>query len=124
LCSQKHLLGKDGEQVALAHLIKLGYTIETRNYRCPFGEVDIIARDHGILAFVEVKTRRSQRFGTPKEAVDFRKQQRINRIALYYLAGLGQGESEELCRFDVVSISLEPKAGWMVELIKDAFPLL
>ena len=110
--------------MALSHLTKLGYVIEARNYRCPFGEVDIIARDSGILAFVEVKTRQSDRFGTPKEAVDFQKQQRLNRIALYYLASQGERAEQEMCRFDVVSVSFAPERGWMVELIKDAFSLL
>ena len=110
--------------MALSHLISLGYKIETKNYRCPFGEIDIIAKDKGVLAFVEVKTRLSQRFGAPKEAVDYHKQQRLIRIALYYLACLGKKEGQEICRFDVVSILRDSQSGWIVELIKDAFPLL
>ncbi len=121
---RRHSLGKKGEQLAVSHLINLGYRIEAQNYRCPFGEIDIIARDKGVLAFVEVKTRLAESFGDPKEAVDYRKQQRLNRIALYYLGNLCKEEGEELCRFDVVSVSQGPQRGWVVELIKDAFPFL
>jgi putative endonuclease len=124
LHSRKQILGKKGEQVALSHLVKLGYSIETKNYRCPFGEIDIIAKEKGVLVFVEVKTRQSERFGAPKEAVDYHKQQRLVRIALYYLAGLGKKQEQEICRFDVVSVSRNPGSGWVVELIKDAFPVL
>lgn len=110
--------------MALSHLVKQGYSIEVKNYRCPFGEMDIIAKEKGVLVFVEVKTRISERFGAPKEAVDYHKQQKLIRIALYYLACLGKKEEQEICRFDVVSVSWNHLSGWVVELIKDAFPLL
>jgi putative endonuclease len=124
LLNRKQLLGKEGEQVALSHLIKLGYSIEAKNYRCPIGEIDIIAKEKGILVFVEVKTRASGRFGAPEEAVDYNKQQKLIKIALYYLAALGKKEDQEICRFDVVSVSCNSRSGWTVELIKDAFPIL
>lgn len=124
MLGRKQLLGKKGEQVALSHLIKLGYSIKEKNYRCPFGEVDIIAQEKGVLAFVEVKTRASGRFGAPEEAVDYHKQQKLIKIALFYLAALGKKEGQEMCRFDVVSVSFNPQSGWTIELIKDAFPLL
>lgn len=110
--------------MAVSRLKKEGYGIEALNYRCPFGEIDIIARDKGILAFVEVKTRVSERFGSGTEAVDYRKQQRLNRIALYYLGCLGKIEVQQMCRFDVVSITRDAQKGWNIELIKDAFPFL
>jgi putative endonuclease len=116
-------LGKRGEQLALDHLIALGYTIEARNYRCPFGEIDIIARDKEILVFVEVKTRRSRLFGLPHEAVDFRKQQRISRIASYYLVFSHTRGNQEPCRFDVVSVLPACDGAWSIEVIKDAFSL-
>ncbi|MGA1845165.1 MAG: YraN family protein [bacterium] len=117
-------LGKKGEQLALDHLIALGYTIEARNYRCPFGEVDIIARDKEILVFIEVKTRVSGRFGSPQEAVDLRKQQRLSRIALHYLACTHTRENQETCRFDVVSVIQTHGEEWSINVIKDAFSLL
>ncbi|MGA1795576.1 MAG: YraN family protein [bacterium] len=113
-----------GEQLALAHLIALGYTIEDRNYRCPFGEVDIIARDKEILVFVEVKTRISGRFGSPQEAVDLRKQRRLSRIALHYLACAHTRGNQDACRFDVVSVMRTHGEEWSIEVIKDAFSLL
>jgi len=124
LHNQKHILGRKGEEIALSHLVNLGYKIEAKNYRCPFGEIDIIARDKEVLTFVEVKTRSSEKFGSPKEAVDYRKQQRLNRIAHYYLACSDKKGSSDMCRFDVVSVSQNPHAGWMIELIKDAFPVI
>lgn len=117
-------LGKRGEQLALAHLIALGYTIEARNYRCPFGEIDIIARDEEILVFIEVKTRISGRFGSPQEAVDLRKQQRLSRIALHYLACAHARVNQETCRFDVVTVQQTHGEEWAIEVIKDAFSLL
>jgi putative endonuclease len=110
--------------VALSHLIKLGYSIEAKNYRCPLGEIDIIAKEKGVLVFVEVKTRANDRFGAPKEAVDYHKQQKLIKIALYYLSCLNKKEEQEICRFDVVSVSWNSRSGWIVELIKDAFPIL
>jgi len=117
-------LGKRGEQLALARLIALGYTIEARNYRCPFGEIDIIARDKEILVFIEVKTRISGRFGAPQEAVDLRKQQRISRIALHYLTCAHTRGNQETCRFDVVTVLQTHGEEWSIEVIKDAFSLL
>lgn len=96
--------------------------IDKVNYRCPFGEIDIIARDEGVLVFVEVKTRMNERFGSAVEAVDYHKKQKINRIALYYLGSMGEKKEQEMCRFDVISIDWENKTGWRVELIRDAFP--
>ena len=118
--SKKHL-GKIGKDLAISHLIGLGYRVEARNYRCPFGEVDIIARDGEVLVFVEVKTRQSEYYGAPQEAVDLRKQKRLNRIALFYLACLGEGIKQESCRFDIVAISKNPHSGWDIDLIQNAF---
>jgi putative endonuclease len=113
-------VGQEGEQLAADHLTRLGYRIIARNYRCPFGEVDIVARDGTVLAFVEVKSRRSDRYGDPQQAVDHRKQGKLSRIALYYLAD--QHLSNQPARFDVVAVRLDSK-GSRVELIRDAFEL-
>ena len=112
-------LGKKGEQLALDHLIALGYTIEARNYRCPFGEVDIIARDKEILVFIEVKTRRSHSAGFPEEAVTPLKQEQIKKIAQGYCAKNGLLETES--RFDVISLSYEENGGFSISHFKDAF---
>jgi len=96
----KHL-GKKGEDVAAKYLTGKGYKILHRNYRTPLGEADMIISDNDILAFVEVKARTGNSFGEPFEAVDFRKQQKIKKIALYYLK---LHRVEYQVRFDVVSI--------------------
>lgn len=78
-------LGKIGEDFA-ANLLQLqGYRILERNFRCKTGEIDIIAEKDGEISFVEVKTRRSARFGMPAEAVSTEKQRRMRKTAAYYL---------------------------------------
>ena len=110
--------GKHGEELAVRYLEEQGYAIIERNYRLRIGEIDIIARDGEVLVFIEVKTRRSNRFGSPFEAVDFRKQQQIIRVARMYLARHGC----ENCavRFDVVAVCFDGEAP-IVELLKNAF---
>ncbi len=93
--------GKKGEDIAAEYLTGKGYKILHRNYMTPLGEADMIISDNNILAFVEVKTRTGNAFGEPFEAVDFRKQEKIRKIALYYLK---LHRVEYQVRFDVVSI--------------------
>ncbi len=93
--------GKKGEDIAADYLTGKGYKVLHRNYRTPLGEADIIISDNNILAFVEVKARTGNAFGEPFEAVDFRKQEKIKKIALYYLK---LHKFEKQVRFDVVSI--------------------
>ncbi len=107
--------GRAGEDLAAQYLKQQGYTILERNYRLRIGEVDIIARDGEYLVFIEVKTRRSTRFGSPFEAVDARKQQQIVKIASAYLQG-----KELPVRFDVVAVHLNEQ-GVRVEILKNAF---
>lgn len=95
------------------------------NYTCRLGEIDLIARDRQYLVFVEVKYRKNLDKGSPLEAVDARKQMRIQKAAAYYLVSRGMGESTP-CRFDVIGILGEqadlasPRAG-QVRHIKNAF---
>lgn len=96
-------LGETGEDLAAAALKKQGYKILERNYRTPLGEIDLIARNQGFLVFLEVKTRRSVRFGAPAEAVSPAKQARLKRLADYYLKQKRLGEVP--VRFDVVGIT-------------------
>lgn len=117
----RHLaVGEAGEEVAAAWLQEQGYSIVARRFRCRAGEVDIIARQGSFWVFVEVKTRRSGRFGPPAEAVTWSKQQRLARTAQYWL--LCQGLDDVPCRFDVLEVLLmnsPPK----VHHIPDAFGL-
>jgi putative endonuclease len=96
-------IGQRGEDAAAAFLQRLGMQIETRNWRSPAGEIDIVVRDGDELVFVEVKTRKSERAGTAEEAVSAAKQRRIVRLARAYLASVG-GTPDMGVRFDVVAI--------------------
>ena len=91
------------ETQAAVFLEKQGYQILERNFRCPAGEIDLIAKEGGYLCFVEVKYRSERETGTPEEAVDAKKQKRISRAALYNLMKQGLGDTTP-CRFDVVGI--------------------
>lgn len=93
------------EKKAGDYLEKRGYQILEYNYRCRQGEVDIIARDGEYLVFCEVKYRSGSKSGYPEEAVDFRKQRKISKCALYYLTV--HGLTDVPVRFDVVSIERE-----------------
>ncbi len=79
-------LGRWGEQLAAAALERCGYTLITRNWRCPAGEVDLVARRGEELSFFEVRTRRGQRHGTPEESITPRKRTRMEAVARSYLA--------------------------------------
>ena len=108
-------IGTDYETRACEFLETQGFSVLERNFRCRQGEIDIIARDGTYLVFVEVKYRKTAGSGSPLSAVDFRKQKKICRVALYYLTQNGLPETTP-CRFDVVGIS--PKEN---VLIKNAF---
>ena len=111
-------LGDRGEDMAAAHLKKQGYKILERNYRTPLGEIDLVARHQGVLVIIEVKTRRSRRFGSPQEAVHPAKQERLRNLAEYYLQQQGLGEV--MVRFDVVGI-LWQEGKPQIEVIEGAF---
>jgi len=79
-------LGRRGEELAVAELIRCGYEIVARNWRCQVGEVDVVARRNEAWALFEVRTRRGREFGTPEESLTPTKQQRMINVALTYLA--------------------------------------
>ena len=113
-------LGRRGEGVAEAFLRRSAYTIVARNYRCRAGEIDLVALDGPVLVFVEVRSRRGYRAGTPLESVDGRKQAQVARVAQHFCALRGWAERE--ARFDVIGIRFdaEPPA---VEHVPGAFEL-
>lgn len=115
----RHLLGQRGEALAEAHLTAEGYRVLARNFRCRFGEVDLVADHGGVVVFVEVKTRRGGRAGTGAEAVGPFKRRRLVQAARYFLAVHGLAAAP--CRFDVVSLDVGA-AGTRVEVLRDAFP--
>lgn len=114
----RRMVGIEGEAVARRFLEGLGFRILEENFTCPLGEIDLIAQDGEVLVFVEVKARRSTRFGGPAEAVHARKQRQILRVAEAYMR---ERRLRVPCRVDVVAVSFarggsEPR----VELIRNA----
>jgi putative endonuclease len=94
--------GQPGEAMACEHLLRKGFKILDRNYRCRSGEVDVVARDGEATVFVEVKERHGDAHGEGYEAVTFGKRRRLIRAARLYAAS--HGISETPIRFDVVSV--------------------
>ena len=94
-------IGAEGEKLACKYLKRNGYKILERRYRNPFGEVDIIAAKEDTVAFIEVKTRLSENFGAPSEAVDLRRRQRYIQAAKYYFNGK---QTDVTVRFDIIEI--------------------
>ena len=103
----KRKRGAKGEDIAADHLNKKGYRIVLRNYNCPLGEMDIIAFDGDCLVFIEVRSRWSDRFGTPEESITKDKVARLTKIGRYYLAK--EIRKEVPCRFDFIGIMLDNK---------------
>ncbi len=97
-------IGSHGEDLAAEYLSGDGFTILDRNWRCRYGELDIIAAEGEVLIFVEVKTRTGRAFGTPAEAVTHTKLRRLRRLAGIWLAA--QGRSWPAVRIDVIEIRL------------------
>ena len=99
----KRKFGSTGEQLAADYLVKNGFRILDRNYRSGrFGEIDIIAAEKEYICFIEVKTRTSDLFGTPAEAVGYSKRQKIRALAWSYLKSRNLGEQN--MRFDIVEV--------------------
>jgi putative endonuclease len=113
--------GKEGEKIAADFLKKNGYRIIDKNFRCPLGEIDIVAREKGAIVFVEVKTRKSSKLGYPEQAVGIRKQKKMSQLALWYLQKRKLADIS--ARFDVVAITMLP-SGNEIKLIKNAFDFI
>lgn len=113
-------LGRRGEQIAEGYLQTCGYKILEKNYRCPLGEIDLVAEEKGVLIFVEVRTLSSKNWGLPQMSINFTKQKKIIKTSLYYLSEKNMWN--RTCRFDIVAITLPIENGEQrVELIKGAF---
>lgn len=112
--------GRRGEDLAHRYLQRHGFTIVARNYRLAAGdaEADLIAWDQGSLAFVEVKTRQSDEYGSPDRAIGRDKQMHLYRVAREY--SRKSGVAWEQVRFDVVTVILSSPPE--INLIRDAFP--
>ena len=111
-------LGQRGEDLAVARLEERGYVVRERNWRCPVGEIDVVAEDGDCLVFVEVRTRRGRKFGTPEESVTPAKQAKLVEVAQTYLQEHSWGGD---WRIDVVAVEMTPGGKLLrVELIKNA----
>ncbi len=98
----KRQIGTKYEQMAKEYLEAKGYLILCMNYRCKIGEIDIIAQHENYFIFIEVKYRAKSSFGYPREAVNYKKQQKITYVAQYFLRS--QSHSYANCRFDIIEI--------------------
>ena len=108
------LSGADAEQRSARHLEQNGLQLVCRNYRCRFGEIDLIAEDGAELVFVEVRLRSRASFGGALESIDARKQAKLIAAAQHYLASLSYVPP---CRFDVIMLDGAENLVWM----KNAF---
>lgn len=112
----RQLRGQQAEQAARHYLERQGLHLLTRNYRCRFGEIDLVMRDGETLVFVEVRYRRRTSYGSSAESVDWRKQRRLTRSALCYLQA-NPAIAQKPARFDVVALDGNAPVQW----IRDAF---
>lgn len=118
MTQERLTLGRQGEAAAAKYLQRQGMKIVERNLRTPVGEIDLVARNRHVLAFVEVKTRRSSAFGSPGEAVGPRKQHQIIQTAKWYLSEYPFKGLQP--RFDVIAITVCGD-DFAIEHIPDAF---
>ena len=111
--------GDLGEKLARKFLKKNGYRIKETNFRCPYGEIDIIAEKKDYLVFVEVRTKGSSHFGTPEESITFSKKEKLIASALAYLNA--SPDPYSLWRIDFVAVELDrDNRATRIELIENA----
>jgi putative endonuclease len=101
-----HGLGRRGEEAAAAYLLGCGMVVVHRNWRCRYGEIDIVAREAGTLVFCEVKTRRGTTFGIPLDAITRQKVARLRRLVSVYLTE--EGGHPGPVRMDAIGILWGP----------------
>lgn len=119
MTSARRSLGLRGEQMAADKLAVLGYEIVARNFRCPAGEIDIVARRDGAWVFVEVRTRRGRRFGPPEGSVTARKKDHLIAAAQTYLQQHDAADAD--WRIDFAAVEFSGKGELLrVEIIENA----
>jgi putative endonuclease len=118
----RHHLGRLGEQLALEHLERLGYTLVARNHRTRFGELDLVVCDGRALVFAEVKTRRAWRPGRPWENLGPAKRAQVRRMAAAFLAEVADRPRAEDLRCDAVGVTIDPRGRLVaLEHLENAF---
>lgn len=111
----KHLIrGEQSEQQACDYLLKQGLTLIEKNFSCKYGELDLLMFDQQTMVIVEVRFRKSNKFGGALESITAKKQSRIIAATQYYLS---QKKLQSAIRFDVIAMSSESDINW----IKNAF---
>ena len=116
---RRQTLGRAAEEAAAAFLRTAGLAVVERNVRFREGEIDLVCRDGGAVVFVEVKCRRAGWDAAPAAAVSWHKQRRLTRLAQHYLKWRRLDNAR--CRFDVVSVTLDPRGGLVVRHVRSAF---
>jgi putative endonuclease len=111
--------GNLGEKLAAGLIKEHGYDILQTNYRCPEGEVDIVARHKDCLVFVEVRTKRSSEFGSPEESITPAKMDKLRRVVAHYRQT--HGDIPDSWRIDMVAVELDRQnRPQRIELIENA----
>ena len=119
MTGQRQKLGQTGESLAARELERRGYRLLARNWRCPAGEIDLIAEQGSALVFVEVRTRRGDARGTPLESITPTKQAKLIEAAQTYLQE--SGDEERDWRIDVVAVELTPRGQLLrIDVIENA----
>lgn len=115
---RSHVIGKNGEEEVEKYLINKGYEIIEKNFSCKLGEIDIIAKDKEELVIIEVKTRTSNKYGAPAEAVGKTKQHHILKTSQYYL--MKNRLENVYVRLDVIEVYVKNEQ-YIINHIKQAF---
>ena len=110
--------GRQGEQLAVSHLQTLGYEIVTTNWRCPLGEIDIIAKKDNTLVFVEVRSRHAENTEASFESVNARKQTKLAALANDYIDTYKLDDT--IWRIDVIGIAIPRSGKAIIEHVEDA----
>jgi putative endonuclease len=116
--AQHQVDGRGGEEAAVLYLERQGYQIRSRNFRCRFGELDVVAEKEGTVCFVEVRMRSTATWGDPSQTVSWGKQRKVVKAALHYMFANALGD--RMVRFDVISV-VGRGAAAQVEHIPNAF---
>jgi len=109
LTRERISLGRAGEETAAVFLKEKGMRIIQRNFRCPLGEIDIVAYDRPFLVFVEVRTVAGRRYGSAQESINKNKKYKLKQVAKYYI--LAEKVGNIPMRFDVVAVNISPGGG-------------
>ncbi len=119
MSGRRRALGAAGEDAVAAWYTAAGYEVLDRNWRCRDGELDLVVARPGVVVFCEVKTRRSDAFGVPAEAVTREKQRRIRRLAIQWLGA--RGARARSLRFDVAAVLQQRGHAPVIAVLEAAF---